>query len=62
MLSVSPNPMIWGDDAFQYGQVYPVAMPGAGAIGGFPFAMKAPAATMAEGCLPMASPMPFTSL
>lgn len=43
VLNVSPNPMVWGDDAFQYGQVYPVAMPLAGAADGFPFAIKSPA-------------------
>lgn len=43
VLNVASNPMVWGDDSFQYGQVYPVAMAGAGAMGGFPFAIKAPA-------------------
>ncbi len=49
VLNVSANPMIWGDDAFQYGQVYPVAMPGAGATGGFPFAMKGPIGPNGDG-------------
>jgi hypothetical protein len=49
VLNVSSNPMVWGDDAFQYGQVYPVAMPAAGAISGFPFAMKAPAGANSDG-------------
>jgi nucleotide-binding universal stress UspA family protein len=35
--------MIWGDDALQYGMVYPVSMPGVGVMGGLPFAIKTPA-------------------
>lgn len=35
--------MIWGDDALQYGMVYPIAMPAVGVIGGHPFAVKTPA-------------------
>ncbi len=36
------GPMMWGDDALQYGMVYPVSMPGVGVIG-LPFAIKTPA-------------------
>lgn len=38
VLNVAPNPMIWGEDAFLYGMVYPVAITGAGA---YPFSMAA---------------------
>lgn len=41
--------MVWGDDAYQYGQVYPVAMPLAGAMGGFPFAIKSSVGTHEAG-------------
>ncbi len=37
------GPMTWGDDALQYGMVYPVSMPGVGVMGGLPFAIKTPA-------------------
>lgn len=40
--------MIWGDDALQYGMVYPIAMPGVGVIGGLPFAVKTPAGGRAD--------------
>ncbi|CAN5641525.1 hypothetical protein BH10ACT2_BH10ACT2_22250 [soil metagenome] len=42
VINVAPSPMIWGEDAFLYGMVYPVAITGAGA---YPFAMTAPVGT-----------------
>lgn len=42
VLNVSPNPVVWGEDAYQFGQVYPVAMPMAGVDSGFPFAIRPP--------------------
>lgn len=53
VLNVAPHPMVWGDDSFQYGQVYPVAMAGVGALGGFPFAIKAPAGDADGGGVPV---------
>lgn len=39
VLNVSPTPMVWGDDAYLYGVVYPVAIPMGGADGQ-PFAQS----------------------
>jgi len=38
VLNVAENaPVKWGDDALEYGLVYPLSVPGAGVIGGVPF-------------------------
>jgi len=41
VLNVAANaPVKWGDDALEYGMVYPLAVPGAGVIGGVPFVVR----------------------
>ena len=36
------TPVIWGDDALTSGMVYPLALPGAGVVGGIPFTVQTP--------------------
>lgn len=46
VLNVAENrPVKWGDDALMYGTVYPLAVPGAGVIGGIPLVVHHPGAT-----------------
>jgi len=41
VLNVAENvPVKWGDDALQYGTVYPLAVPGAGVMGGVPLVVR----------------------
>ena len=41
VLNVAENaPVKWGDDALEYGLVYPLSVPGAGVIGGVPFVVR----------------------
>jgi nucleotide-binding universal stress UspA family protein len=41
VLNVAENvPVKWGDDALEYGMVYPLSVPGAGVIGGVPFVVR----------------------
>jgi nucleotide-binding universal stress UspA family protein len=41
VLNVAHNaPVKWGDDALEYGTVYPLAVPGAGVIGGVPLVVR----------------------
>ena len=41
VLNVAENvPVKWGDDALEYGTVYPLAVPGAGVMGGVPFVVR----------------------
>jgi nucleotide-binding universal stress UspA family protein len=35
-------PLIWGNDALQYGMVYPLSIPGAGVVGAVPFVVRKP--------------------
>ncbi|HEY7628176.1 MAG TPA: universal stress protein [Ilumatobacteraceae bacterium] len=46
VLNVAENhPVKWGDDALMYGTVYPLAVPGAGVIGGIPLIVHQPGAS-----------------
>jgi nucleotide-binding universal stress UspA family protein len=36
------SPVLWGNDALASGIVYPLALPGAGVVGGIPFTVQTP--------------------
>jgi len=41
VLNVADNaPVKWGEDALEYGTVYPLAVPGAGVMGGLPLVVR----------------------
>lgn len=49
VVNVSDNsPLKWGDDALMYGTVYPLAVPGAGVVGGIPLIIHQPGASPAD--------------